>query len=84
MFEELKTEVNVVQFAKNLAHSDDNRQGDFINKFAYELKICCKDSDLSGMQACTISDKLDKNGIDLIKSLNEFIDLREKHNPITK
>jgi len=81
MFENLKTEVDVKQFAFNLAHSDDIRQGDFINKFAYELKVCCKDKYLSGMQPCCISDKLDSNGIDLIKSLAEFIKLREEEKP---
>ena len=77
----LKTEVDVKQFAKNLAHSDDNIQADLLNKFAYELKVCCKDGDLSGRQPCAISDKLDSNGVDLIKSLTEFIKLREDNKP---
>ena len=81
MYENLKTEVNVKEFAKNMAHSDDQRQADFINKFAYELKIVCKDDDLCGTQPCCISDHLDKNGIDLINALAEFIKLREKHKP---
>lgn len=77
MYDNLKTEVNVKEFAKNLAHSDDGRQADFINKFANELKVCCQDSDLSGSQPCYISDKLDSNGIDLIESLFQFIKLRK-------
>lgn len=81
MFTNLKTEVNVKEFAKNMAYSDDQRQGDFLNKFAYELKVVCKDSDLSGSQACAISNVLDSNGIDLIKGLAEFIKLREDNKP---
>ena len=77
----MKTEINVVEFAKALAGSDDFNQGDFINKFAYELKVCCKDSDLSGVQPCAISDKLDSNGVHLIKALAEFIKLREDNAP---
>jgi len=79
--ENLKTGVSVKEFAKSLAHSDDYRQADFFNKFVYELKVGCKDSDLTGVQPCFISDKLDSNGIDLIKSLTEFIKLREDNKP---
>jgi len=74
----LKSEINILSFAKNLAQSDDINQANMLNKFAQELKICCKDMDLTGLQPCNIAEKLDKNGIDLIKSLNEFIILREK------
>lgn len=81
MYENLKTEVNIKEFAKNMAYSDDTRQADFFNKLAYELKVVCKDHDLSGMQACAISDKLDSNGVDLINSLAEFIKLREDNKP---
>lgn len=75
--ESLKTEVDIQNFAKNLAQSDDAKQAEFLNKFASELKVCCKDIDLSGLQPCNISDKLDKNGIDLIKSLALFRKLRD-------
>lgn len=80
-FIELKTEVNVKNFAKNLAHSDDNRQADFINKLGYELKVGCKNDNSFDMQLCYISDKLDSNGINLIQSLMEFIKLREDNKP---
>lgn len=79
--ENLKTDVSVKEFAKNLAHSDDQGQADFFNKFGYELKVCCKDSNLDLAQPCYISDKLDSNGIDLINSLAEFIKLREDNKP---
>ena len=81
MDENLKTGVNVKEFAKNLAHSDDKQQADFLNKFAYELIVGCKDQDLSGLQPCYISDNLDSNGIKLINSLAEFIKLREDNKP---
>jgi hypothetical protein len=77
----LKTEVDVKQFAKNLAHSDDNQQADFFNKLAYELRVCCKDRDFIGAQPCAISELLDSNGILLIKALAEFIKLREDYKP---
>jgi len=79
--EKLRTEVDVISFAKNLAQGNDWQQANLINKFAYELKICCKDNDLIGLQPCNISDKLDSNGIDLVKSLAEFIKLREDNKP---
>lgn len=78
--ENLKSEINVLSFAKELAQSDDYIQSNLINKFSQELKICCKDIDLTGLQPCNIAEKLDKNGIDLIKSLYEFIKLREQTN----
>jgi hypothetical protein len=77
----MKTNIQIKEFAKALAHGDDHEQSEFINVFAYELKVCCKDSDLSGAQPCYISDKLDSNGIDFIESLSEFIKLRKENAP---
>ena len=77
----LKTEISIDRFAYSLAHSGDDSQAEFINKLAYELKVCCNDSDLSGSQPCHRSDSLDSNGVDLIKSLYEFIKLRENNKP---
>ncbi len=36
----IRTEVNIKDFAKNVARSDSGKQADFINKFANELKVC--------------------------------------------
>ena len=69
--------INIKELAKALAHSDDEKQAEFINTFAYELKVCCDDRSLAGSQPCYISDKLDSNGIDLINGLEEFIKLRK-------
>ncbi len=77
----MKTELDVKEFAKALAHSDDHEQSKFINTFSYELKVCCRDSGLNGAQPCYISDKLDSNGIDFINALAEFIKLREDNKP---
>ena len=74
--------INISVLAKALAHSDDGSQAEFINTFARELKVCCKDLSLSGIQPCYISDNLDSNGVDFIKSLFEFIKLREDTKPI--
>ena len=79
--ENLKTEVNVKQFAKNLAQSDNFKQADFINKFSYELRVICKDSDFSGMQPCDIASELDSNAKEFVLSLAEFIKLREDYKP---
>ena len=81
MYENIKSEINVKKFAKNLAYSDDIRQSNFINKLAYALKVVCTDSDSLSIQVCAISDKLDKNGVDFINSLAEFIKLREDNKP---
>ena len=78
---DVKTIINVDALAKSMAHSDDGVQSDFFNIFARELKVGCKDMDLSGLQPCYISDHLDSNGIDLINSLAEFIKLREDTKP---
>lgn len=77
--EKINTKIDCTDFGKSLAHSDSVKQAELINSFAYELKIICRDSDLTGTQPCSISEKLDSNGIDLIKSLFEFIKLREKN-----
>ena len=77
----MKTEIDINCFAKNLAQGDDHQQAAMFNIFALELKVCCKDKDLSGLQPCNIAEKLDSNGIDLIESLAEFIKLRENCKP---
>lgn len=76
----VKSEINIALFAKSIAQGDDYQQSTLINVLAVEMKVCCKDKDLTGLQPCNIADKLDKNGIDLIKSLAEFIKLREDCN----
>lgn len=74
----MKTTINIKHFAQSLSHSDNVNQAEFINTFAKELKIICKDLSLSGTQPCSITESLDSNGVDLIKSLHEFILLREQ------
>lgn len=77
----MKTEINIKEFATALANSDDINQAELINTFAYELKVCCRDSDLTSAQPCAISGKLDSNGVDFIKAIMEFIKLREDNKP---
>jgi hypothetical protein len=77
----IKTSVEISVFAKALAHSDDGSQSEFLNVFAQELKVGCKDPFLSETQPCYISDNLDSNGIDFIKSIYEFLKLREDTKP---
>jgi len=77
----MKTNINVKEFAYALANSGDDDQAELINVFAYELKVVCRDSGLTGFQICAISRLLDSNGIDFINSLHEFIKLREDNKP---
>lgn len=77
----METKIEIKESAKSLASSCDHNQAEFINEFSRELKVCCKDVKLEGMQPCNISDKLNSNGIDFIKSLAEFIKLREDTEP---
>lgn len=72
------TKIKISDIALALANSDDRNQAELINEFAKELKIVCKDLKLEGVQPCNIARLLDKNGVDLIKSLAEFINLRER------
>jgi len=67
--------------AKELAHSDDNTQAEFINQFAKELQIICRDK--TENQLCYLSDKLDRDGSYLIEELHDFVALRktQKANP---
>lgn len=74
----MKTNINIKDFAITLANSDDKDQAEFFNEFGKELKVTCRDLKLEGQQPCAISSLLDKNGLDLIKSLAEFINLREQ------
>ena len=78
---DFKTKVNVEDFAYAIAHAYDTDQATFLNTFAIELKVCCQDPKLDGSQPCNIARKLDKNGVELIKSLYEFIKLREEAKP---
>lgn len=67
--------------AKELAHSDDNTQAEFINQFAEELQIICRGKTQS--QICYLSDKLDRDGTYLVEELHDFVALRktQKANP---
>lgn len=67
---------------KELAHSDDEMQGKFLNMFAYEISVCCDRGRKSEQQLCYLSDKLDKNGEQLILDLAEFVKIRREKRPI--
>ncbi len=69
------------EIGRALACSGDDSQAELINSFARELMIVCKDTDLSGMQACYMARGLDKNGRKLINTLAEFINLEDETKP---
>ena len=75
----IEMEVDPVAWGKALAHSYDELQAAILNALASELSIACggRHRDVE-MQHCYISDKLDKNGREFIKSLAAFVKLREE------
>ena len=70
--------LDLIELGKELAHGDDDEQGCFLNAFARELSVACRDDHKRETQVCYISDKLDTDGKLLVKDLAEFIALREK------
>ncbi len=61
---------------KELAHSDDATQGQFLNALGLELNVCCDRGAKTETQLCYLSDKLDKNGEELVLALAEFVSIR--------
>jgi hypothetical protein len=66
------------EIGRALACSGDDEQAAVINSLARELRYVCNDKELTGMQVCYFASKLDLSGKMLVKSLAEFVDLREK------
>ena len=73
--------INIKELGRLIAHASDQEQCEIVNSLAYELKVCCKDGGLEGMQICYMAAGLDSNGKELIKSLAEFIKIREEQKP---
>jgi len=71
----IKVEVDVLHIGKEFARSDDHHQAAILNAMGSELIVTCREK--FEMQCCYLSDRLDKNGAELIKKLAEFIYLRE-------
>ena len=72
--------------ARAFAVSNDTEQADLINSMARELFVQCggryrRDSNIGAgyeSQCCNLSRKLNKDGIQFVKDLFGFIELREK------
>lgn len=66
------------------ACSNDRDQAEFINEIARELFVRCGGRNVKGTingyeaQCCNISRYLNKDGVQLVKDLHAFIELREK------
>jgi len=58
------------------AYTDDEAQAMMLNEMALELQACCGRE--SSMQVCYFSKHLTPIAKALIKSIQDFIDLREK------
>lgn len=65
------------EIGRALACSSDIEQATVINEMAKELRIVCRDKDLSGMQVCYLAKSLDTSGRMLVKSLVEYISLSD-------
>ena len=72
---QLKITMDTLSLATQLSEKSDSEQAELINFFAKRLKVSCNDDDLTGAQICSIASNLDNDGIRLIQSLCEFIDL---------
>jgi hypothetical protein len=73
-----KMSMPCAEIGRALACSSDKEQAETLNALAKELRIICRDKDLSGMQVCYIARSLDGNARKLIQSLEEFIRLEEE------
>ena len=62
--------------------ADDGEQAQFINQLGYSLLEACKfdHSKVEG-QLCYVSSKLDKHGQKLVRTLAEFLELRDENPP---
>jgi len=58
------------------AYTDDEAQAQMLNEMAVELTACCGNK--AEMQICAFSKQLNKHGIELIKKIKSFIDLRSE------
>ena len=77
----LRISIDLERLGQEMSNMADIEQAAILNSFGLELKIVCKDILLTKTQPYEIAANLDQHGIDLIKSLYEFIKLREEaHN----
>ncbi len=74
-----RMKISPVEVGKAFAHATDSEQAEMLNSMGAELKVCCKDKELSGSQCCYMSDGLNKHGKDFVKSLATFIESRERN-----
>ena len=67
------------QLISELSMNSDSSQAEFINIFAAALsKNVEGETNFSGLQTCSIAEKLDKKGREFIKGLSEFIEIQEE------
>lgn len=59
-----------------LARTDDHVQAEILNVFAEELSIACRGR--PDDQICALTHRLSSGGRELIKTIAEFVELREK------
>ena len=70
--------VDETLLSRAFSEANAEEQANLLNCLARELYVRCGGSNKMESQCCYMSDKLNKDGIALIKKLYEFIELREE------
>ena len=78
MSDRIKIRCDAEWIGTALAHEGDNEQAAVLNHFARELRCAIPDRGHHESQVCYIAHLLDQNGVAFVKSLAEFISLREQ------
>lgn len=65
------------EIGRALSCDSDVAQATVLNTLAAELKLVCRDKELTGMQVCYMARSLNKSGRLLVKRLAEYVELAE-------
>jgi len=76
MNQRVTIEIEAKSVGHAFAYTDDRSQAEMLNEMGLELEVYCGRH--YEMQICVLSKHLDKKGIKLIKSINEFLELRDE------
>ena len=68
----------IIDFAKQIAHTDDIQQGLFFNTLGEELRVACKENHRTEMQCVYITNYLNYSGIEFLEMLGAFVKIRKQ------
>ena len=68
----------VAEIGRALSCGSDEDQAAVLNSMGKEIKIHQRDKELNGLQVCYMAAALDRHGRDLVKSLAEYVSIREE------